>query len=425
MKRRIPQFFDLNFPLLQAGMTLGWLMICFMWTGCQNVSFQSSSKNRPYDRESIGLNPEVTLHRSQLPDGGVRVDMYVVVERSNLLYSRAHAEAPFVANLQVWLDGTAWEILDTAWTDSPRLWRSKWTLERDILSKHAVIEIHDLQRQSIWSKSIPWTALPEWNRHDFLVWSEQGDWPSNGSNVQVGDTLLLLFPKGAQSKLWDINLVLPPQTLPPPPYSTSRWAFDTLSPFPIASVSPDEMVEWIVPWGTTTWRQGDAPATLLLHGRRLHFPELVDPINLIEPLRYIASRSEYKELTNSDHPKLAMDQFWLKCGSNADKARMLLQTYYERVEEANHSFSGVLEGWRTDRGMVHIVFGVPDRVRQDRWNEYWIYGEEGTANALTFHFRRRSLNFDDNFYELQRSFQFRSPWDRAISNWRNGRIRGD
>lgn len=405
-------------------------MLCVLLVGgllsaCQNASLQSSRQSRPYDREAVGLHPEVTLHRSQLPDGSIQVDAYVMVERSELLYSRANAEAPFVANLQVSLDGTAWNILDTAWADSPRLWKSKWTLDRDIAGKKAVVEIRDLQRQSSWSKSMEWTELPEWNRHDFLIWSEHSHWPSNSSNVQVGDTLLLLFPQGARGKLWDINLTLPPQTLPPPPYSGSRWSFDTLSPYPIASVSPDEMVEWIVPWGTTTWSQSDSPTTLLLHGRRFHFPDLVEPINLIEPLRYIASRAEYKALISSDHPKLAIDQFWLACGSNPDKARMLLQTYYERVEEANHSFSGVLEGWRTDRGMVHIVFGVPDRVRQDRWNEYWIYGEEGTANSLTFHFRRRSLNFDDNFFELQRSFQFRSPWDRAISNWRNGRIRGD
>ena len=146
---------------------------------------------------------------------------------------------------------------------------------------------------------------------------------------------------------------------------------------------------------------------------------------MIEPLRFIASRSEYKALTEASHPKLAMDQFWLACGKNPDKARMLLQTYYERVEEANHAFSGVLEAGAPTEGSCTWSSGCRTGCAYDRWNEYWIYGEEGTANALTFHFRRRNLPFDDNFFELQRSFQFRSPWDRAISNWRNGRVRGD
>jgi hypothetical protein len=75
--------------------------------------------------------------------------------------------------------------------------------------------------------------------------------------------------------------------------------------------------------------------------------------------------------------------------------------------------------------MVHVVFGIPQRIRRDAWNEYWVYGEEGTTNALTFHFRRKSSPYDDNHFVLQRSIQFRSAWDRAVSAWRNGRVRAN
>ena len=85
----------------------------------------------------------------------------------------------------------------------------------------------------------------------------------------------------------------------------------------------------------------------------------------------------------AQHPKQALDAFWLACTPSTENARSLLNTYYGRVEEANASFSGLVEGWRSDRGMVHIVFGVPQRIRSDTWNEYWTYGEEGTANALS------------------------------------------
>ena len=395
-------------------------------TACQNASIQSSTKSRPYDRNATGIQPEVTLHRSLDANGQPQVDLYLSIERRSLLYSRAHSKAPFVASLSVNLDGQTWALADTAWDDTPRLLRAKWTLERDIASNRATVVVEDVQRKSQWVQSLPWSSLPQLIRQDFLVWSEQDAWPTPNQNVAVGDTLLLAFPPKAQDEVWNVELVNAPSSLPPPPYSNARWALDTLNASPIASLVPGaSVVEWIVPWGTTLWRSDNQPVTLLLHGRRTRFPDMVEPPFMIEPLRFIASRSEYKALTEASHPKLAMDQFWLACGKNPDKARMLLQTYYERVEEANHAFSGVLEGWRTDRGVVHVVFGVPDRVRRDRWNEYWIYGEEGTANALTFHFRRRNLPFDDNFFELQRSFQFRSPWDRAISNWRNGRVRGD
>ena len=59
--------------------------------------------------------------------------------------------------------------------------------------------------------------------------------------------------------------------------------------------------------------------------------------------------------------------------------------------------------------MIHIVFGVPQRVRRDARNEYWIYGEEGTANALTFHFRRKSYastEMRSSFNAASNSVQF-------------------
>ena len=80
--------------------------------------------------------------------------------------------------------------------------------------------------------------------------------------------------------------------------------------------------------------------------------------DLIAPLRYIAARSEYQRLTTAEHPKLALDEFWLACSSSPEAAQPA-QTYYARVEEANAAFSGMTEGWRTDRGMIHVVFGVP------------------------------------------------------------------
>ena len=95
------------------------------------------------------------------------------------------------------------------------------------------------------------------------------------------------------------------------------------------------------------------------------------------------------------------------------------------MEEANLSFSGLQEGWRTDRGMIHIIYGVPYRVRRDYWTETWIYGEEGTTNTLTFRFKRKIHDLDNNRYKLERSITYRSSWDRMVTSWRNGRVQND
>ena len=64
--------------------------------------------------------------------------------------------------------------------------------------------------------------------------------------------------------------------------------------------------------------------------------------------------------------------------------------------------------------MVHIVFG-PNKVRRGSDSEWWIYGEEGSANALVFRFLHVEHLGDSEFYVLSRSIQFRSPWDRMVT----------
>ena len=107
------------------------------------------------------------------------------------------------------------------------------------------------------------------------------------------------------------------------------------------------------------------------------------------------------------------------------KHSRLIEIYYDRVEEANTFFSGLQEGWRTDRGMIHIVMGVPDKVRDDRWREIWFYGEEGSPNCVIMVFDKRENRLDDNVFVLQRDGSYRNIWDRVVTSWRNGQIQGD
>ena len=395
--------------------------------GCSISSLQTPSQRRPYDRESSTLHPEITLHRRA---DASELDVYLRVPREELLYSRLDASSPFVAQLQVELGDTSWYVLDTAWADAPRELTKVWTLSASPLPLWEEITVVDVLRNASWSTKRNIAPAERWGSNDVLVWSTKEAWPLSGEHAQIGDTLMLRLPPqlalaSPDPVVWDMSNAAAPTNLPPPPYSSARSRWDTLRPQPLGALQADSLIVLIVPEGTTLLQLRGTNLALRFHGRSSRFPELVEAGDLIAPLRYIASRSEFSRLQGAVHPKKALDDFWLACAPSSEAARGLLNTYYGRVEEANAAFSGLVEGWRTDRGMIHIVFGVPQRVRRDMWNEYWIYGEEGTANALTFHFRRRSNLLDDNFFELQRSIQFRSVWDRGISNWRNGRVRGD
>jgi GWxTD domain-containing protein len=148
-----------------------------------------------------------------------------------------------------------------------------------------------------------------------------------------------------------------------------------------------------------------------------------DVPEMIRATRYIATRDEYRTMREARNPKAALDNFWLQFVGRPEQARELIRTYYGRIHDANVFFSGLKEGWSTDRGMVYVVFGHPDRTRRDRFGETWIYGEEGDVNALIFRFSNRASGDDFNTYELERYPGFRSPWEAMVSSWRRGKIR--
>jgi hypothetical protein len=56
-----------------------------------------------------------------------------------------------------------------------------------------------------------------------------------------------------------------------------------------------------------------------------------------------------------------------------------MEQYYARVEYANKHFSHFMEGWRTDMGMVYIMFGPPSNVERHPFDidskpyEVWAY----------------------------------------------------
>lgn len=394
---------------------------------CAISGVTAPSQRRPYDRESTNLHPEFTLHRRA--DLG-KLDVYLSLPRAELLYSRVEASAPFVAQLRISVADTTWVLHDTAWADAPATLRAKWTLNGLPPNPGVEVTLEDVLRNASVSSRKWLGPNGTWAPSDLLIWSQAKQWPLPGENATLGDTLVIQLPDVAEAQVsetltWDVLNYTPPRTLPPPPFSNARSRWDTLQPQSLGAVTADSLLVLVVPDGTTVIELRNAPVALRVHARSPAFPELREASQLIAPLRFIASRSEFQTLNNAEHPKHALDDFWLACSDSPDAARDLLTTFYARVEEANLSFSGLVEGWRTDRGMIHIVFGVPQRVRRDARNEYWVYGEEGTANALTFHFRRRPYAFDGNVFELQRSIQFRSVWDRGVSNWRNGRIRGD
>lgn len=162
---------------------------------------------------------------------------------------------------------------------------------------------------------------------------------------------------------------------------------------------------------------------LTLYRYPKYFPAIELAGQLVPPLRYITSNEEYERLTGAKDVKKAVDDFWMNiAGNNPERARALIRIYYTRVEDANKYFSSYLEGWKTDRGMIYIIFGPPNVVYRTSGGESWTYGEDRNFMSLVFTFDKMNNPFSSNDYALERSTQFRNVWYNAVDVWRQGRV---
>jgi GWxTD domain-containing protein len=148
------------------------------------------------------------------------------------------------------------------------------------------------------------------------------------------------------------------------------------------------------------------------------FPGITTPGQMIAPVRYISSKKEYNDIILSKDKKLGVESFWIQAAGKADKAIILIKKYYNLVQEANMFFSSYHEGWKTDRGIIYIVYGPPDIVYKTDNSETWIYGEENTRLSSRFYFYKVTNHFSDNDYNLNKSESYRESWYLAISRWR-------
>ena len=153
-----------------------------------------------------------------------------------------------------------------------------------------------------------------------------------------------------------------------------------------------------------------------------NFPKVKNPENMIGPMRYISTKKEYALLTESENKKLEVEKFWIKVAGSTERARTLIREYYSRVENANNYFTSYLEGWKTDRGLIYIIYGNPNVIYKNRDYENWIYGEENNMMSMSFVFHKVNNPVSNNDFSLSRSPVFKNSWFRAVDSWRNGRI---
>lgn len=157
-----------------------------------------------------------------------------------------------------------------------------------------------------------------------------------------------------------------------------------------------------------------------------HFPYISDIEKMAEALIYITRSGEHEKIMDTENPdslRLNFESFFADLYNNRNMAKNIIQQYFNRVEEANLMFSTHKPGWKTDPGMVYILFGPPDLQERSIDGMVWYYTRDTHMQANRFFFER-SRNVDRTYpaenYILQRGRQFDRDYNRIIDRWRRG-----
>jgi GWxTD domain-containing protein len=386
-----------------------------------------------YKKENTYLNPEYTvLHLNDSVS-----ELFFRISSNEVLYAKAAPNEPFSAQVKISIrlfdDYDAHIIFDTASIVIKDV--ANADVLRDLVSRIGInaklgynylleVTCTDLNR-NVFSKNLINIEKTNYNsRQNFMLLSVESRVPVF-KNFLKNNSAEILLNKPAEKPLMvryyqrDYGIAAPPFAMvSPKPF---EYRADSIFMLPVNNSSA--LIDFENPGfyhiQVDTFMNRDGLTVYKFEGG---FPEVKTIDDMTFPLRYITNKQEYENIMKSENKKDAIDQFWLNAAGNQDRARELISTFYNRVQDANIFFTSFVEGWKTDRGMIYIVFGPPNVMYKGSDRENWIYGEDKNMMSLSFTFFKVENPFTDNDFTLDRSVIYKNNWYRAVDLWRQGRV---
>jgi len=112
---------------------------------------------------------------------------------------------------------------------------------------------------------------------------------------------------------------------------------------------------------------------------------------LDEEVPYIITAEEkaaFKKLTTDDEREAFIENFWERRNPNpGSPENEFKEEYYRRIAYANEHYASGIQGWRTDRGRIYIMYGPPDEIQSHpSGGSYERPPEEGGGETSTYPF---------------------------------------
>ncbi len=149
-----------------------------------------------------------------------------------------------------------------------------------------------------------------------------------------------------------------------------------------------------------------------------NFPKFTKIEDLAVPLIFVCTKEEHDQLLDAKDDKSKFDKVILDITKDKDRAKNFMRSYFRRVELSNLYFSSYKEGWKTDRGMIYLIFGLPDEVSKTGQKEIWYYKN----SQARFTFAKAGSVYDPENYILVRNNNFMETWFNTIDLWRKSRF---
>ncbi|MFT4033340.1 MAG: GWxTD domain-containing protein [Siphonobacter sp.] len=383
-------------------------------------------------------NPLALGIRSKFLDNKDKIRVYILIEPDRTLtddefsqqFSVRYSLLPEYNSRQELMPGKPLKLVSgesftrmagtsgfTIWYDLP-----KPPTEKQLYTGVAMTEITD-SKNSTTNVDTPVRFQSGKMSDYYTVFDANRNVPLLVNFAHVGDTIQVrsLSRPDTSFRLFhyqlDFDPALPPMATIKPSakqlYVDSTATVTTQQPFVIRH----EGLHYLVRDTTDTYGIG-------LVGVNLRYPRYTYPQQLARPLIYMSTNQEMNDLRNNQEPKKALDRYWLALSNgNQQTARKTISSFYRRVELANKLFTGYKEGWKTDRGMVYIIMGSPNRINHSKDREVWVYNRKNSQfSEINFTFIKRNNQFVEDHYELSRFVEFQPIWYPAIEAWRNGEI---
>jgi len=134
--------------------------------------------------------------------------------------------------------------------------------------------------------------------------------------------------------------------------------------------------------------------------------ELATPYKkwLSEDVSYIitdAERKAFLQLQTNEELEQFIEQFWQRRNPDPDSVdNTVKEEHYRRIAYANEHFSSGVQGWRTDRGRIYIMYGKPDSLESHTQGEnYERPLDQGGGETKTYAFEDWTYHYIDGIGE--------------------------